>query len=122
MEDLVRDVADRPLLFPCGISRLARTMNAFYLDQRPPRHDWVLVGCERSRQIHRHFYGEDCPRIELCPREVFEHRQGLALLRCCMIEKQVEVRGRAAFVPWGADVDLVEEALTALVALAEGVK
>jgi hypothetical protein len=107
----------RPLLFPCGISQLKRTTAAFYLDERPSRQDLMLVGCARSAQIHRHVYGDDCPRIELCPKYLFDERGGLALMRCCMVEKRVELFGRVAFVPWGADLSLIEEALRALLEL-----
>ena len=100
-----------------GISQLKQMTNAFYLDERPERHDWVLVGCERSRQIHNHIYGEDCPSIELCPRKLFDPRATLALMRCCMVEKRVELSGRVAFVPWGAELPLVEEAITVLLRL-----
>jgi hypothetical protein len=113
---LARDVT-KPLLFPCGISQLKRMTAAFYLDERPARQDWMLVGCARSAQIHRHVYGDDCPRIELCPKHLFDERGGLALMRCCMVEKRVELSGRAAFVPWGADLSLIEEALRALLDL-----
>jgi hypothetical protein len=113
---LARDVT-RPLLFPCGISQLKRTTAGFYLDERPSRQDWTLVGCARSAQIHRHVYGDDCPRIELCPKHLFDDRGGLALMRCCMVEKRVELSGRVAFVPWGADLSLIEEALRALLDL-----
>ena len=117
--DLASNVSGKALLFPCGISQLKRMMNAFYLDERPERHDWVLVGCERSRQIHHHLYGEDCPRIELCPRKLFDPGNALALMRCCMVEKKVELSGRIAFLPWGAELPLVEEALAALFHLAK---
>ncbi len=117
--DLVRDVRDRPLLFPCGISQLKRMIDAFYLDERPERRDWVLVGCERSRYIHRHLYGEDCPSVELCPRRLFDTRGALSLMRCCLVEKTVELSGRIACVPWGAELPLVNEALAALVKKAE---
>ncbi len=116
--DLVREVSEKAILFPCGISQLKRITNAFYLDERPERHDWILVGCERSRQIHRHLYGEDCPCIELCPRKLFNAGDTLALMRCCMVEKKVELSGRVALLPWGAELALVEEALTALLQLA----
>ena len=117
--DLVRDVSQKAILFPCGISQLKRMTNAFYLDERPERQDWVLVGCERSRQIHAHLYGQDCPRIELCPRKLFDPGNALALMRCCMVEKKVELSGRIAFLPWGAELPLVEEALAALFHLAK---
>jgi hypothetical protein len=116
--ELVRDVIDRPLLFPCGISQLKRQTDAWYLDERPARRDWVLVGCERSRDIHRHLYGEDCPGIELCPRRLFDAGGSLALMRCCLIEKTVEHVGRVALVPWGADLPLIKEAIAALVSKA----
>jgi hypothetical protein len=114
--ELARAV-DQPLLYPCGVAQLKRSGEAFYLDERPPRRDWVLVGCERSRQIHRHLYGDDCPSIELCPRALFRPGGALALLRCCLVEKRVELRGRAAFVPWGAELPLVEEAIVRLLGL-----
>jgi hypothetical protein len=117
--DLARGVSGKALLFPCGISQLKRMTNAFYLDERPERRDWVLVGCERSRQIHAHLYGEDCPSIELCPRKLFDPGDALALMRCCMVEKKVELSGRIAFLPWGAELPLVEGALTALLRLAK---
>jgi hypothetical protein len=116
---LARDVAAGPLLFPCGISQLKRTTAAFYLDERPSRQDWVLVGCARSAQIHRHVYGDDCSRIELCPKHLFDARGDLALMRCCRVEKRVELSGRVAFVPWGAELSLIEEALRALLDLAK---
>jgi hypothetical protein len=34
-----------------------------------------------------------------------------------MVEKRVELFGRVAFVPWGADLSLIEEALRALLEL-----
>jgi hypothetical protein len=115
--DLAREV-DKPLLYPCGIAQLKRSTKAFYLDERPARRDWVLVGCERSRQIHRHLYGEDCACIELCPRNLFDPRGALALMRCCLVEKKVEISGRVAFVPWGAEITLIEDALASLLQLA----
>ena len=36
------------------------------------RHDWTLIGCERSLQFHRHFYGDEPPRVDLCPRKRVE--------------------------------------------------
>jgi hypothetical protein len=117
--DLVHELSDRPLLFPCGITQLKRAVEAFYLDEHPARQDWVLVGCERSRHIHRHFYGEDCPFVELCPRRLFEVGSRLTLMRCCLVEKKVELSGRIAYVPWGADLPLVKEGLAALVRQAD---
>jgi hypothetical protein len=116
--ELVRHLDGKPILFPCGVSQLKAVTKAFYLDERPAREDWVLVGCERSQQIHRHFYGDDAPRIELCPRELFSDQVALGLMRCCMVEKGFQISGRVAIVPWGAELALIEEALQALIDLA----
>jgi len=118
--DLVRHLGDTPILFPCGISQLKDITQASYLDERPPRENWVLVGCERSRQIHRHIYGEDCPGIELCPRKLFAMDGSLTLMRCCMVENGFELSGRTAVVPWGADRSIIENAFLALLGILDG--
>ena len=111
---LARHGVDRPLLFPCGISALKQTVAASYLDEHPARQDWVLIGCALSRQIHRHFYAEYCPCIELCPKHLCDASSGRWLIRCCMVERRVELAGNVAVVPWGAELSLIEEALRAL--------
>ena len=115
--EMVRHLGDRPILFPCGVSQLKAMARAFYLDERPSRQDWVLVGCERSRQVHRHVYGEDPPRIELCPKQLFAADGALALMRCCMVEKSFNLSGNVATVPWGAELSLIENAIRALLDL-----
>jgi hypothetical protein len=120
--ELVRNLGDTPILFPCAVSQLKGIANAFYLDERPPRQDWVLVGCERSRRIHRHFYGDDPPRIELCPKHLFDDAGSLALMRCCMVETGFEMSGGVAIVPWGVEPPVIEAALQALLLCAESQK
>lgn len=105
---------DKPILFPCGVSQLKAQVSAFYLDERPSRQDWILVGCERSRQIHRHIYGDEPSRIELCPKKLFVAGDAPALMRCCMVEDSFELHGRVAVVPWGAGLSVIEEAIRAL--------
>ena len=117
--ELVQNLGDTPILLPCGISQLKGTANTYYLDERPVRQDWVLVGCERSRKIHRHFYENDPPVIELCPKKLFSGGDSLALMRCCMVEEGFEISGRVAIVPWGAELFLIEEAIQALIDRAE---
>jgi hypothetical protein len=68
---MVPQLHDKPILFPCGISQLKAKVSAAYLDETPGRQDWILVGCERSREMHRHIYGDEPPRIELCPKKLF---------------------------------------------------
>ena len=111
---MVQHLGDKPILFPCGISQLKAMVRAFYLDERPSRIDWVLVGCERSRQVHCHIYGDEPPRIELCPKKLFVASDGLALMRCCMVEKSFELCGNVAIVPWGAELSVIEDAIRAL--------
>jgi hypothetical protein len=46
---MVPRLDEKPILFPCGISQLKAMVRAVYLDERPDRQDWILVGCETSR-------------------------------------------------------------------------
>jgi hypothetical protein len=78
----------------------------------------VLVGCERSREIHRHAYGDDAPFIEMCPREILVARGGPdepALTKCCRLEEEIERTGLMVVVPWGATLRHVREGLRQLV-------
>jgi hypothetical protein len=84
-----------------------------YLDTRPAdRADWLMIGCERSLQFHRHFYGDEPPRVDLCPRN--RASAELTLTKCCLIERGLEVEGSTAVVPWGANLDEVREGLRKL--------
>lgn len=103
-------------LFPCRASGLEGPGPTFYLDERPPRQEWLLIGCERSRQIHRHFYGDEPPYIEMCPRHIPPAGNGPTLLKCCLLEQEIEVGEHSVVVPWGATLQQVEEGLRALVA------
>ena len=57
----------------------------YFLDQRPERHDWIMIGCERSLQFHRHFYGDKPTRVEMCPRRIAGERKKSTLLKCCLL-------------------------------------
>ena len=118
--DLLDLAATQPAaryLFPCRGSGIAPAgAEVFYLDERPPRHDWVLVGCERSRQIHRHFYGDLPPTVEMCPRELVRPGQDLILTKCCSLEEGVLQDGTMTVVPWGASLNEVHAGLRRLVA------
>lgn len=102
-------------LFPCRASGLVGPGPTFYLDERPPRQDWLLVGCERSRQIHRYFYGDEPPVAELCPRRLVQPGSEPTLLKCCLLESEIDVADHTVVVPWGADLKQVEQGLRALV-------
>ncbi len=118
LRDIAAAVTPGPggYLFPCrasGFESLAAPTH--FLDERPPRADWVLIGCERSRQIHEHVYGDRPPSREICPRLLAGARTEPTLVKCCLLEDGIERDGGVAVVPWGADLDEVEAGLRALV-------
>ena len=99
-----------------------------YLDERPEPADWTLVGCERSRQIHRWFYGRDAPQVDFCPKvDPAAAGPGALLTKCCLQQEELD-EGVAdgpdgptswVSVPWGASLEHVREALGRLTELAE---
>jgi hypothetical protein len=121
--DLVELARARPAeryLYPCRGSGIApEGAEVRYLDERPPREDWVLVGCRRSLDIHRWFYGSEPPYVEMCPRELAGHSDVPTLTKCCMLEFGVEQEGNLTVVPWGATLDEVREGLRVLLRAAE---
>ena len=73
-----------------------------------------MIGCERSLQFHRHFYGDEPPRVEMCPRLIAGKRSEPTLVKCCLLEMHIEQDGEMMIVPWGADLVMVESALRKL--------
>jgi len=106
-------------LLPCRGSGVATGQEISFLDCHPPYHpDWLLIGCERSRQFHQHFYGAEPRRVELCPKARAAGPPGaLVLAKCCLLERGVQVDGATAVVPWGANLDEVRTAIRALCGL-----
>jgi hypothetical protein len=102
------------VLLPCrggGVSVEGSTVD--YLDERPARRPWTLIGCERSQQIHEWFYGERAPQIDICPRK--RHGgSGAILAKCCLLETHIETEDKQVVVPWGASLAQIAEALSAL--------
>ncbi len=117
--DLTELAASRPAaryLLPCRGSGIVLTTPTDYLDERPPEADWVLVGCTRSREIHRWFYGRDAPTIDMCPRRLAGNTSEATLTKCCLLEEErYERTGRQVVVPWGASLGLIRSALVDLV-------
>lgn len=127
---MARDHLAAAYLFPCRASGLAGPGPTHFLDERPPRQDWLLIGCERSRQIHRHFYGDEPPWVEMCPRSLMETfdkacPEGFKgpgappgskprMLKCCLLESEIEIKDHTVVVPWGATLQQVEQGLRAL--------
>ena len=99
-------------LLPCrggGVSIEGATVR--YLDERPAREAWLLLGCERSEQIHESFYGERAPQVDICPRKR-PGGGGATLAKCCLLETHNEVDAdRTVVVPWGASLALIADAL-----------
>jgi len=85
-----------------------------YLDERPARQDWVLLGCARSRELHRWFYGDLPTYVDTCPRERVDGSQP-TLTKCCLLDSGLEQDGEVVTVPWGASLAEVREALVRLV-------
>ena len=110
---LCKSVRPEAYLVPCrsgGLDDLGAPV--FFLDERPQkRENWTLVGCERSLQFHRHYYGDEPPRVEMCPRQIVNRRGEKTILKCCLLEFDIEQEDELAVVPWGADLPMVERAL-----------
>jgi hypothetical protein len=121
LKALVRDRSPAAFLVPCrsgGLDDLGAPVH--YLDERPPvREDWTLIGCERSLQFHRHYYGDEPPRVEMCPRVLAGQRTEPTILKCCLLEFDIERDGEMMIVPWGSDLPMIERALRALTATME---
>jgi len=115
--DLAATVPAGSYLLPCRGAGTELPGDMSYLDTRPAdRDDWVMIGCERSMQFHRHFYGDEPPQVDICPRKRVEEADpgGRWLVKCCMLERGMEFSGGRAFVPWGANLDEVRRALRLL--------
>jgi len=115
LNDLAAGHHPASFLVPCrsgGLDQLPAPVH--FLDERPARHDWTMIGCERSLQFHRHYYGDEPPRIEMCPRKLAGARGEPTLLKCCLLEFNIEQDGATMVVPWGADLKMVEAALRKL--------
>ena len=91
-----------------------------FLDERPPRQDWTVLGCERSRAIHQWFY-RDRPRaaVDLCPRRLFQSDGRPLLTKCCLLEDSIADEGTTVAVPWGASLAQVKAALASIATAAD---
>jgi len=100
-------------LLPCRGSGVDLAGEVAFLDTRPARReDWTLIGCERSLQLHRHFYGDEPPRVDICPRQrVRSSGTEPTLAKCCLLERGIEFEGGTAVVPWGSNLDEIRRAL-----------
>jgi hypothetical protein len=128
LEDLAATIPAKHYLLPCrggGID--IPGVQSSFLDEVPPEADWVLIGCERSRAIHDHFYPDKAntvQQVDICPRKLARKMPIPAgdarLTKCCLLEEHVEVDGSTVIVPWGASLAQVSEGLTQAAILATG--
>jgi len=111
--DLCKTVKPKAYLVPCrsgGLDDLDAPV--FFLDERPAeRQNWTLIGCERSLQFHRHYYGDEPPRVEICPRKIANDNGIATILKCCLLEFDIEQVDNIVTMPWGVDLTMVESAL-----------
>ena len=116
LRDLAGTVAPEAYLVPCrsgGLTDLSAPV--YFLDERPKqRQNWTLLGCERSLQFHRHYYGDEPPRVEMCPRKLLKPDEKATILKCCLLEYDIEQEGNVMIVPWGTDLNMIEKALRQL--------
>jgi hypothetical protein len=114
-DQLAQANAATSYLLPCrggGVSIEGASVQ--YLDERPARESWLLLGCERSEQIHESFYGERAPLVDFCPRKR-PGEDGPTLAKCCLLETHNEVDAdRTVVVPWGASLSQIADALAML--------
>jgi hypothetical protein len=121
LTELAAHRPDDHYLLPCrGSGGAVPGARVSYLDEHPERAPWTLLGCARSRQIHRWFYGDEPPSVDFCPKQTPAPVPGARLLtKCCLQEEHVESGDGWASVPWGASLDHVREALALLAAQEE---
>ncbi len=120
LRELARGRRAERYLFPCrGSGVVPDSGEVDYLDQRPVDRQAVLVGCARSREIYRWFYGRDPETLETCPVPRARAGAGPTLTRCCLLEDRIEQDGLVVTVPWGASYDEVRTGLKVLLEAAE---
>jgi hypothetical protein len=116
LRDLAGTVTPEAYLVPCrsgGLTDLSAPV--YFLDERPvERKNWTLLGCERSLQFHRHYYGDEPSRVEMCPRRLLKPNEKSTILKCCLLEYDIEQQGNVMTVPWGTDLGMIENALRQL--------
>ncbi|WP_019177143.1 DUF7714 family protein [Methanomassiliicoccus luminyensis] len=115
LSELAKGVATDAVVLPCKASGLRSDRKMFYLDQVPVIDaEATLVGCDLSARIYRSLYNEKIERIEMCPQELAPKDGRKRLVKCCKVREGFQIKGDLAVVPWGATVQEVAQAITAL--------
>ncbi|MDQ1421538.1 MAG: hypothetical protein QOJ52_3500 [Acidimicrobiaceae bacterium] len=125
LSDLARSHPAETYLLPCRGSGFVAdgAASVAFLDERPPRRHWTLIGCARSRELHRWFYGDLPETADMCPRVLAASRGGVGvgvgvtLTKCCLLEDRIDCDGDMVVVPWGASLEQVRQGLHAAAGL-----
>jgi hypothetical protein len=105
------------IITPCRVPGFELAVPARSLDQRPQGVEGdLLLGCARSLEIYRHFYGREPEWVNMCPRDLAPRDGTPTILKCCRFEYDFELDGVRLTVPWGSTLRQVESALEALCA------
>ena len=115
LDDLGSTIPSSHYLLPCRGSDAGITgARNSYLDERPDREEWTLVGCERSAQIHEWFYGDRPPMVSFCSRERVGSPGVVTITKCCLLEESIQIENDRVVVPWGASLVDIRQAITEL--------
>ena len=103
-------------LLQCRGSGIDLGVPTQFLDTHPPeRQDWLMIGCQLSREMHDHFYGDEPECVETCPlRRSDPPHTEVALAKCCLIETGVDYSTGIAAVGWGASFADIRQAIRLL--------
>lgn len=118
LSDLAAQHVSTHYLLPCrGSGGEVPGARVSYLDEHPERADWTLLGCTRSLQIHRWFYGDEPPTVDFCPKRAVSGARPAdpTLTKCCLQEEHIEQGDGWVSVPWGSSLEHVATALRMLV-------
>lgn len=121
LHQLLPERAVSGVLTPCRVPGFELSARARSLDQRPQGVEGdLLLGCARSLEIYRHFYGRDPDWVNICPRDLAPHDGTPTILKCCMFEFDFDLDGTRLTVPWGSTLRQIETGLAALCAAVDG--
>lgn len=109
------------VLLPCSATGVDfGETNVSFLDERPDKVDWTLLGCARTRQIHEWFYDDETVSIDTCPKRFLTSESNPVMLtRCCMLQEGMEQQGQTAIVPWGSTLGEVRAGIESVVDAAD---
>ncbi len=124
IDQLIAELIDERIMLPCrGVSykvidEATEGRATLFLDSpselsKDEAESIALVGCSLSGRIFEELYGKRPRLINICSRETMtiDEDDPPTISRCCKIKNGAEVEGRGIFVPWGANLCDIAEAL-----------